>query len=173
MARDFVLLGKITKPHGIRGEVRMYPYSGQPENILNYRTIFIETGQGAARESYEIRQARVQGNVVLLKLEGCEDRNQAEALVNREVWLDYRDLPELEEDEYYWADLHGKIVRTEDGRELGRVTGLLETGAHTVLSVTGTGQEYLIPVRDEFIVRIDDHEMILDLPSGLLEMNRS
>ncbi len=172
MARDFVLLGKITRPHGIRGEVKMHPYSGQPENMLQYRVVFIGTGKAEERQRFEIRRARVQGNTVLLKLTGCDDRNRAETLADREVWLDYRDLPELEDDEFYWADLHGKGVRTREGRELGRVTGLLDTGAHTVLSVTGTGHEYLVPVRDEFVVLIDEHEVILDLPPGLLEINR-
>ena len=167
------MLGKITKPHGIRGEVKMYPYSGQPENFLNYRKIYVDSGVDDARIPYTVERARVQGNTVILKMAGCEDRNLAEALVNREVWLEYGDLPELSDDEYYWADLDGKLVCTDDGVELGRVTGILDTGAHGILSVTGKGNEYLIPIRKEFVVRIDDHEVVLRLPPGLLEINRS
>lgn len=171
-AGDFILLGKITKPHGIRGEVKIHPYSGQPENFLDYRKIYL-SGPDQERAPYTIERARAQGKTVVLKLSGCEDRSAAEVLADHEVWLERDDLPELQEDEYYWADLENREVRTEDGLELGRVTGILDTGAHDILSVTGRGHEYLIPIREEFVVRIDDHEVVLRLPPGLLEINKS
>lgn len=171
-AGDFILLGKITKPHGIRGEVKIYPYSGQPENFLDYPKMYIGAPD-KEKVPYTIERARVQGNTVILKLDGCADRSTAELLADHEVWLERDDLPALSDDEYYWANLEGKTVRTDDGIELGRVTGVLDTGAHDILSVTGRGHEYLIPMREEFVVTIDDHEMVLMLPPGLLEINKS
>jgi 16S rRNA processing protein RimM len=169
---DFVLLGKVTKPHGIRGEVKVYPYSGQPENFLNYREVFFALSEDDNWIPYTIEKSRVQGNQVLLKLKNCTTRSGAEELVGREIWLDRQDLPELEDDEYYWFDFVGKGVVTDDGNELGKVTGVLETGAHGILVVTDKNQEYLIPVINTFIVRVDDKEVVLKLPTGLLEINR-
>lgn len=171
-AGDFILLGKITKPHGIRGEVKIYPYSGQPENFPDYRKMYIGPSE-EERVPYTIERARVQGKTVILKLDGCGDRSAAEHLVDHELWLERDDLPDLGDEEYYWADLEDKAVRTEDGLELGWVTGILDTGAHDILSVTGRGHEYLIPIREEFVVTIDDHEVVLRLPPGLLEINKS
>lgn len=172
-AGDFILLGKVTRPHGIRGEVKIYPFSGQPDNFLDYRKIYISPEGDEERIPYTIEQARVQGRTVILKLDGCTGRDCSEALVGSEVWLERSDLPQLDESEYYWADLEERLVRTEEGLELGRVTGILDTGAHDILSVTGKGHEYLIPIRKEFIVRIDDNEVVLRLPPGLLEINKS
>jgi len=172
-AGELILLGKITKPHGIRGEVKIYPYSGQPENFLHYREIFVGREEGGERIPYTIDTARLQGNSVLVKLTGCTSRNDAEALVGSEIWLRRQDLPALDQDEYYLVDLEGKTALTEDGREIGRITGIMATGAHDVLSVTGRGREYLIPLRPEFIVRMDDREVVLQLPPGLLEINEN
>ena len=171
-AGEFVLLGKITKPHGIRGEVKVYPFSGQPENFLNYRNILLATENSEERIPYGIDKARVQGKLVLLQLSGCTTRNEAEALVGRQVWLRRRDLPDLEDDEFYLLELEGKNVVTSDGLELGKVTGVLATAGHDILAITGKQQEYLIPVEKSFIVRIGDKEVVLEVPPGLLEINK-
>ena len=81
-----------------------------------------------------------------MRLAGCDSRTRREALAGREVWLRRSDLPTPRDDEYYLADLEGRdAVRAEEGLHLGRITGILDTGAHPVLSVTGRGREYLIP----------------------------
>ena len=169
---DFILLGKVTKPHGIRGEVKVYPFSGQPENFLHYREVFFALREEGERIPYTVEKCRVQGNQVLLQLKGCSTRSEAEELVGRQVWLDSQDLPELEKDEYYWHDFVGKRVITEDGNELGKVTGILETGAHDILAVNDQNNEYLIPVIDTFLISYDDNEVVLKLPPGLLDINR-
>ncbi|MCL7489640.1 MAG: ribosome maturation factor RimM [Desulfobulbaceae bacterium] len=171
-AGEFVLLGKITKPHGIRGEVKVYPFSGQPENFLNYKNILLGMEDSEERIPYRIDKARIQGKMVLLQLRDCTTRNEAESLVGRQVWLRRSDLPAPEEDEFYLLELEGKNVVTIDGQELGRVTGVLATAGHDILTVTGMRHEYLIPVEKSFIVRIDDKEVVLDVPPGLLDINR-
>ncbi|MDD3617914.1 MAG: ribosome maturation factor RimM [Desulfobulbaceae bacterium] len=170
-AGDFILLGKITRPHGIRGEVKVHPYSGLPENFLRYSEIFIGTADRDERIPYTVEHCRIQGRSVLLTLTGCRDRDRAELLAGKEVWLRRGDLPEPDEDEFYLIDLIGRRAVTDDHRILGRITGILETGAHDILSVTDDGREYLIPLRKEFIVEIADQEVVLKLPPGLLEMN--
>ncbi|HHO48198.1 MAG TPA: 16S rRNA processing protein RimM [Desulfobacteraceae bacterium] len=170
-AGDFILLGKITRPHGIRGEVKILPYSGLPENFRHYGEIFIGTADREERVPYTVEHCRIQGRSVLLTLTGCRDRSRAELLAGKEVWLRRMDLPEPGEDEFYLIDLIGRKAVTVDHRNLGRITDILATGAHDTLSVTDGGREYLIPLRKEFIVEIADQEVVLKLPPGLLEMN--
>lgn len=171
-AGELVLLGRITKPHGIQGEVKVYPYSGRPENFLNYREILIGPEKSEKRISNRIDKARIQGTQVLLKLAGCKTRADAETMVGWQVWLRPQDLPELKSNEFYLRELEGKKVVTTDGQELGQVTGVLETAAHDILTITGANDEYLVPVQKGFIVRIGDEEVVLDVPPGLLEINR-
>lgn len=170
VAGDCILLGKITRPHGIRGEVKVYPYSGQPENFLGYREILV-AGEGEARIPYSVEQSRVQGRLAVLRLAGCDDRTKAEALAGHEVWLRRDDLPKPGEDEYYLADLEGREAVTADGIPLGRITGIMDTAAHPILIVTGRGREYLVPVHQGVVASIDGEQVVLQLPPGLLEMN--
>ncbi len=172
-AGEYVLLGKVAQPHGIRGEIKVYSFSGQQDNFLGYKKIFLASGEDEARILYTIESSRVLGKLALLKLSGVASRNDAELLVGRTVWLRHRDLPRLEEGEYYWRDLIGKRAVTDQGRELGRVKGIMATAAHDILTVTDHGHEYLVPLCGAFLVRIDENEVVLSLPPGLLEMNRS
>ena len=170
-AGEYLLLGKITRPHGIRGEVKVLPYSGQPENFLSYREILLSAEGQELRLPYSVTQSRVQGRLAVLRLVGCDSRDKAEALAGREVWLRRADLPAAGEDELYLADLEGKEAFSADGLHLGRITGIMATGAHPILSVTGRGQEYLIPVYAGVVVSLDVQQVVLRLSPGLLEMN--
>jgi 16S rRNA processing protein RimM len=97
----------------------------------------------------------------------------AEPLGGSEVWVDKHSLPDLPAGEYYWHDLIGLRVATEQGRQLGRVADLFATGGHDILVVTGTGQEYLIPLKKEFLLQVDVAAGVLTVapPPGLLEIN--
>lgn len=171
LAGDCILLGKITRPHGIRGEVKVYPYSGQPENFLGYREILVGSEGQVERIPYTVEQSRVQGRLAVLRLAGCDDRTKAEALAGREVWLRRSDLPKPGEDEYYLADLEGREAVSADGLLLGRISGIMDTAAHPILIVTGRGREYLVPVHKGVVASIDGEQVVLRLPPGLLEMN--
>ncbi len=172
-AGEYVLIGKVAKPHGIRGEIKVYPYSGRQDNFLGYKKIFLAAGEDEARIPYGVESSRIQGKLALLKLSGVTTRNAAELLVGRAVWLLRRDLPGLKKGEYYWNDLVGKRAVTDEGRELGQVKSVMATAAHDILTVTDRGHEYLIPLAGEILVRLDENEVVLNLPPGLLEINRS
>ncbi len=171
MAADLVLLGRITKPHGIRGEIKVYPYSGLPENFLAYSRLVLRGGDGLLERSWNVEKARVQKRQVLLKLEGCDSRNEAETLVGREVWIQRADLPAIGEDEFYLHDLLGREVVARDGTVYGVVTGMLATGAHDIARVKQGGREYLVPLVPEFLVSVTEGRIVVDLPPGLLEIN--
>lgn len=171
LAGACILLGKITRPHGIRGEVKIHPYSGQPENFLGYREILVGSEDQEERIPYTVEQRRVQGRLAVLRLKGCDSRTKAEALAGHEVWLRRSDLPKPGEDEYYLAELEGKAAVSADGLPLGRITGIMDTPAHAILIVTGRGREYLVPVHTGVVTSIDEEQVVLRLPPGLLEIN--
>jgi len=148
-----VPLGRISGVYGVKGWVRIYSYTQPRENILNYSPWLLYSS-GAWR-NVEVLEGRRQGAGVIARLEGCEDRDAARRLMGAEIAIDHSRLAERGADEYYWIDLIGLQVVNLQGIELGRVSGLLETGAHDVL-VVRNGRERLIPyVRGAVVTDID------------------
>lgn len=169
----FILLGKVTRAHGIRGEVKVYPYSGRPEQFAaGYHRISLSPDKETVPVAYALEKSRVQGKQVLLKLENCSDRTSAKSLVGQLVYVTVDELPELAEDEFYLQQLEGKEVVDKSGALLGHSSHVMETGAHDLLVVEKAGKEYLIPVVGDFIIAIEKDRLVLDLPPGLLEINR-
>jgi 16S rRNA processing protein RimM len=168
-----VPVGEIVKPHGIRGEVKILPYSDSAENFALYRTVLLAGPDGAAPQPYALRGCRIQGRFAVAALQGVEDRTAAEALTGCTVLVERRELPAAATGEFYWHDLQGMAVVTADGLQLGQVRSLLATGAHDILVVEGRGREYLIPAVAGFIVEIDEKtgRIVVDPPEGLLEIN--
>lgn len=173
LAKDYVLIGKIIKSHGLKGEVKVFPFSGCPENFNNYTTVVLADPESGAFRSYTVNRARVQGDIVILLFEGVTHRDNADMLAGHQLWLSKGDFPQLAPDEYYWFQLEGMRVYTEDGRELGGVTSIFNNGAQDVLVVTGGEREFLIPVTEEIIQRQDDEKRILVVSPmpGLLDLN--
>jgi 16S rRNA processing protein RimM len=174
LKNDHAMIGEVIKPHGILGEIKIYPYSEQPENFKNYREILLQNLAAGGTESYKIVKCRVQGRLALLQLEGVTSREAAESLSGSRIWLKKTDLPVLGTDEYYWHQLQGLLVVTESGQDLGRVSKLFSSMAHDVMVITGAGHEYMIPVKRDIIIRIDEQggKIIISPPPGLLEMNQ-
>jgi len=167
---QYIAVGKITKAHGIRGEVKIYPYSGQPENFLHYKKVYLHGRGSQGLHTLEIEQCRVQSNMVLAKFKNIGTRNDAESLLGFELSIKDSELPPLDEGEYYCHEYIDKVVKTRDGRILGRVRNIFDSGAHDILEVHDGHREYLIPLLDEFIVEVGK-EIIVDLPQGLLDIN--
>ncbi len=146
-------VGRIGAPHGVRGWVRVDSAARPPESILEFDAWWIGSADAAVR--YRVAAGRLQGDRVLVRLEGVEDRDGAVALRHAQIAVPRSALPPLPEDEWYWADLIGLTVRTTRDVELGRVERLFETGANDVLVVQGE-RERLIPwIPDDVIVEVD------------------
>jgi len=171
---DLGLIGEIVKPHGIRGEVKVYIYSGQLENLTQYKKIVLQKPADSGTATYNVVKSREQGKLAILQLEDVGTREAAEALQGSRIWVKKADFPTLDPDEYYWHQLKGLVVITETGQELGRVTGLFNTTAHDIMVVTGAGQEFMIPVKGDIIRNIDEQgeKIIISPPPGLLEINK-
>jgi 16S rRNA processing protein RimM len=169
----YVRVGRVTKPHGIRGEVKIFPYSGEPANFRLFSHLILIDPESSQRVKRRILKSRVQGNLAVLLLEGVTGRNESENIAGFEVWAREDDLPLLAENEFYWHEMVGKKVVCSDGRELGVITSLMAGGGHDILIVSGKGHEYMIPARQEFLISQDEESgtVVVDLPPGLLEMN--
>jgi len=172
MSRDerLVLIGKITKPQGIRGELRVVPYSGDPESILQLNT-FITKGPDGALETHELAKAAQHGNKTVISLRLFDNINQVQHLVGREIFVWRSQLPELPEGEYYWFDLVGLSVVTKDGEPLGELSEIMSTGSNDVYVVRSGKREVLIPALEDVVLEIDLNLrlMTVALPEGLLD----
>ncbi len=170
---DLVRLARIVAPRGLRGEVRIVPYTGDPKEMEGYGSVLIgEVGGGYS--AYEVEWVRRTGpHRFALKLRGVDDRHQAEALRGCEVAVERRRLPATSEDEYYWHDLLGMRVVTVQGEDVGRVESILETGANDVYVVRQEGREVLIPAIAQVVVSVDVEAgiMVVDPLPGLLDVN--
>ncbi len=148
-----VLLGRIAGVFGVRGWVKVFSHTDPIENILDYSPWLLGI-DGGWRE-YPLAEGKRHGKGLIARLTGCDDRDQALLLNGCEIAVPRSRLPDLREGDYYWSDLEGLGVESLDGRKLGTVSHLFDTGANDVLVVKGD-KERLIPfVWDHVIKRVD------------------
>jgi 16S rRNA processing protein RimM len=158
---DLICVGHILGAQGVKGWVRVFSNTSPRENIVKYSPWFVE--QGLRRDAVAV-SGRLQGKNVLARLEGVEDRSQAEELTGCKIFINPQQLPEPEEGEYYWSDLIGLAVVSLQGEPLGVVASMLETGADDVMVLKGE-RERLIPfVMDQIVaeVDLDNQRMVVD-----------
>jgi 16S rRNA processing protein RimM len=167
----YVLMGSVTRPHGIKGELKVRPFTADPENFVHYPRLFLSRDASGPKIECTNRQARVSGNQVILRLQECSTREGAEALVGQLIWLAIEDLPPLSTGEFYLHTLLGKCIQTADGQILGQAENFLSGSDQEILVVRQGQQEYLIPVVQAFIHSIDATTVVLDVPEGLLDIN--
>ena len=142
--------------------------AGSDGALGELEAILLRQGTGEP-ERRRIEEARPQGRVWAVKLEGVSDRTAAERLVGAEVLAPRDELAEPGEGQLLWVDLEGLEVVTAAGAVVGRVTGLYETGAVDVLVVTGPGGEKLIPLAPYVEVDRAARRIVVDPPDGLLD----
>lgn len=166
----FLIIGQIIRPHGVRGEVRVVPHTDQPERFGWLKSVYLGLDRPQLLEVEKVRYHEGQG-LVLLKLSGYDDRDKADEL--RGQWLQVReeDAIPLEEGEYFLYQLQGLAVHSDDGRDLGHLREIIETGANNVFVVHGGFGEILLPNIPEVILDIDFAAslMTVHLLPGLVE----
>jgi 16S rRNA processing protein RimM len=148
-----VILGHISGVLGVRGWVKVFSETEPRENILDYATWYL----GNAEVPYTLAEGRRHGKGVIARLESCDDREQAIALVGQRVAVRRDQLPPPSTDEFYWADLEGLSVETVNGEPLGLVDHLMATAANDVLVVKGE-RERLIPFLWASVVKAVDFD---------------
>lgn len=162
-----VLMAKIGAAHGIRGEVRVKPFGGDPLSFTDYGVLTTKDG----KQSFEVERARVQKTVVVTKFKEIRDRNQAEELNGTELYIERDQLPEPEEDEFYYSDLNGLGVLDQAGEPLGKIVAVQDFGAGDLLEIRPKrGRTFYIPFTREFVPEISlaDGRVTVDLPEDYL-----
>ncbi len=166
-----IVYGKITKIHGLTGELNLLPYSRNPENLETLDEIFVETTEGSKPAKFEIAGCKIRKDTAILKLKSIDSPQDAEELKGRTVYVEQADLPEPDEDEYYWFQLIGLNVYTDDGLYVGKVENLIERSLQSLLIVKSNGNEILIPFSEPILKEVDlkKSKIIITPIDGLLE----
>lgn len=170
---NLIAVGRISGTHGVRGQVRLHSYSGNLESLQAAHDILLRFPTGVSRQIKLARVALHSGKI-LLTLEGTDTIEQAQELVGSELVLQWEQLPKPDADEYYWRDLLGLSVFTNEGQLLGKIKDIMETGANDVYLVKNdtTKREYLIPAIASVIDKVDLNTGILTITplEGLLDL---
>ncbi len=158
-----LLVGKIGGAYGIKGWVKVRSFTQPIDALLEYKPwLFGDEHQATAAG---LIKARLHGKGLVARFDGVDDRNQTVALLGKMIYVARENLPAPEPGEYYWEDLQGLEVWTLAGRQLGQVSGMLETGAHDVLQVGSGKEQILIPfVMDVYVhkVQLDEGKIFVD-----------
>jgi 16S rRNA processing protein RimM len=165
--RDIVVLGRLADPYGIRGWLRLHAFGDDPLSWAGIQHLSV------GREGETWREVRLLGlkshaNGLVVRLEGIDDRSGAEAVKGFLVGAPKDALPETDENEFYWGDLIGLTVVNETGDGLGKVAGLIETGANAVLRVVAEDQtERLLPFVSAVVLSVEKEAGLIRVAWGL------
>jgi len=162
---DLLEIGKIVKPSGLKGRLKVLSYCKPTQELEALASVFV--GRNIEHVSpFTVRYLRVKGGSYSLELEGVEDVERAGELVGQSVFIPPEKLPD---GEYYWRDIIGLDIVTEEGQKLGQITTILPTGSNDVYICNGGEREILIPAFDDVVRKIDIGKglMVVRLPEGL------
>lgn len=165
---DYVVIGQILKPRGLKGELKIYPLTSDAERYKKLKSVYIE------QKSYSIEKLNETGKFVFLKLEGINSVEESEKLRNKYICILKKDAfsHKPENNEYYYYELEGMKVYTSENAYLGVLEEILDYPAHDVYAVYTEGRkEILIPAIPEVIKKIDIEKriMIVELFDGLID----
>lgn len=162
--RKKVTLGRISGLFGVQGWIKVHSYTEPRENIVNFRAWILN--HGGKEHSIGVEAGRRQGESVIAKLEGIDDREEARRWIGAEICVERRELPPPAPGEYYWTDLEGLEVRNTRGERLGEVEYLMATGGNDVIVLRGGDR--LIPFVGGVVQQVDVESglIIVDWEAG-------
>ena len=166
---ELLQVGVITSTHGVRGEVKVFPTTDDPERFKTLKHVLLDTGR--EKKPLEIQGVKFFKQFVILKFKGIDNINDIEMYKGRDLWVPREEAQELDEDEYYIADLLGMKVLLEDGSEFGTLKNVMETGANDVYIVDRMdGEEILLPAIHDCVLDVDveKNTMTVHLMKGLV-----
>lgn len=167
---NYLQVGAITSTHGIRGEVKVFPTTDDPERFKKLKQVILDTGR--ERKELEIEGVKFFKQFVILKFKGIDNINDIEKYKGKNLFVSREHAVKLKKDEYFIADLIGMQVILEDGSLFGKLTDVLQTGANDVYCVeTDQHGEVLLPAIGECIKNVDVEkgEMTVHILQGLLD----
>lgn len=153
--KDIVVLGRLADPYGIQGWLWLHPFGDDPLAWAEMPVWWIAK-EGEPWRECKLKSLKAHGNGVVVLLEGIADRTAAEAMKGFLVGAPRESLPKTDDDEFYWGDLIGLDVINTAGERLGKVAGLIESGANTVLRVVADdGLERLLPFVSAVVLAVE------------------
>jgi 16S rRNA processing protein RimM len=164
---DAVEVGRVSGAFGIKGWIKVQPFSGDPQALFSSKRWFLVAPEAPPAPKQRpgpgfplllrVVQAREHGDQIVAAIQELADRDVAEALRGARVFVPRSSFPTASAGEFYWVDLIGLTVANREGTELGSVSGLIETGPHCVLRIqpAGDGEERLIPFVDAYVDAVD------------------
>ncbi len=152
-----VVMGRIVAPYGVLGWLKVLPDTEALDGLFDYPTWWI--GKDGNWQPREIEAAKIHNDVLVVKIKGVNDRDAAFACKGQQVAVPREELPEPDEDEYYWSDLIGLSVKNQQGVDFGLITNVFETGANDVIVVQSSKEqgniERLLPFVDQVVLEVD------------------
>lgn len=168
---DCFALGKITKTHALKGEVIIFLDVDVPENYDNLEAIFLEIkGQLVP---YIIEEFQARGKKSIIKFEDINSIEEAEKIVNADVFLPLKALPKLKGNQFYYHDVIGyEIKDITSGNTIGSLKAIYESTGQDLFAIEFEGKEILIPIVDDFIHQLNHDQKCIEviLPDGLLDV---
>lgn len=167
---QFLRVGVISNTHGIRGEVKVFPTTDDVKRFEDLKEVMIDTKKDYV--TLKIQQVKYFKQFVILKFKDIDNINDIEKYKGMDLLVTRENAIPLEENEYFIYDLIGCTVYTDDNKELGELTEVLQTGANDVYVVkTSAGKEILLPAIDECIldINIEEKKITAHLMNGLIE----
>ena len=168
---DLLQVGIITSTHGVRGEVKVYPTTDDPRRFRRLKEVVLDTGK--EKMNLEIEGVKFFKQFVILKFKGLDNMNDIEKYRQKSLYVTRKNAVRLQRDEYFIADLIGLKVQDEDGKELGTVKDVIETGANDVYEVEmADGKSLLLPAIKQCILNVDveNGTMQVHVLEGLLDL---
>jgi len=162
---EYILLGKISGVHGIKGWVKVFSYTSPRAKITEYSQWYLKSSKSQSWKPSKLIEGKEQGKNIIARLDGINYRDEAEALIGTEIAIQQEQLEVLAENEFYWRDLIGLSVETIKGEKLGQIDWLFDTGSNDVIVVKDTTsvevKEHLLPYLFGDVIKSVDLEKSL------------
>lgn len=168
---NLLRVGVITSPHGVRGEVKVFPTTDDVNRFKKLKKVLLDLGK--ERKELEIEQVKFYKNLAILKFRGFDNINDVEPWRQKDLLITREQAVPLGEDENFIIDLIGLNVLTDEGETLGVMTDVIQTGANDVYCVkTEGGKEVLLPAIKDCVLNVDleKKEILVHVLPGLLDL---
>lgn len=160
MNKKPIVIGKFGAAHGVHGWIKVYSYTDPHENLFDLQPWRVKRKH--SEHTYQVSNKKSQQDHFLVKLEGVDTPEDAKLLTNALILTERNQLPDTDGNQFYWSDLEGLTVVTQDGVQLGQVDHIFETGANDILAVKDENQtERLIPYIKDVVISVDLERQVI------------
>ena len=160
---DLVIMGRVVAPYGVFGWLKIVPDTEEFDGLLEYKKWWV--GKDNDWRELTVKEAKIHNDVLVVKLQGIDDRDAAVACKSKQIAVPRASLPKLKGEVYFWSDLIGLSVKNQQEVDFGFITDVFATGANDVIvAKSDTGQERLIPYIAQVILEVNmvEKTMLVD-----------